>query len=203
MRRPLAATSYLPAPCVLLPERVTECPHPYDLPDTLRDRLQAWDAWQDIDRPYLRLLSTTPGTKLLGHSNWIQGPRWPVCVCGRRMTHLVTIASAEYGDGDCWNDVPTGSSPHRIMIGDDRRNPDSRARRAVAARREADDVDPAAGSAWRCCGQPHPFGKVKSISLNGRVVPRYLSWSHSVPAVPVVPGQGTGLPTRIMVDAAG
>lgn len=115
---PLNATSYLPAPCVFLPERVTEYPHPYDLPDTLRDRLQAWDAEQDIDRPYRRLLSTAPGTKLLGHPNWIQGPRWPVCVCGRRMTHLVTIASAEYGDGDRWNDMPTGSSPHGIMIGD-------------------------------------------------------------------------------------
>jgi hypothetical protein len=114
---PLNATSYLPAPCVLLPERVTEYPYPYDLPDALRDRLQGWDAGQDIDRPYRRLLSTAPGTKLLGHPNWIQGPRWPVCVCGRRMTHLVTIASAEYGSGR-WNDVPTGSSPHGIMIGD-------------------------------------------------------------------------------------
>jgi hypothetical protein len=115
---PYNATCYLPAPCVLLPERVIEYPHPCDLPGILRDRLQAWDAGQEADRPYRRLLSAAPGTKLLGHPNWIQGPRWPICLCGRRMTHLVTIASAEYGDGDRWDDVPTGSSPHGIMIGD-------------------------------------------------------------------------------------
>lgn len=115
---PYNASCYLPEPCVLLPERVIEYPHPCDLPGTLRDRLQAWDAGQEADCPYRRLLSTAPGTKLLGHPNWIQDPRWPVCLCGRRMTHLVTIASAEYGDGDRWNDVPTGSSPHEIMIGD-------------------------------------------------------------------------------------
>lgn len=115
---PLNATSYLPAPCLLRPERLVEYPHPFDLPETLRDRLQAWDSEQDTDRPYQRLLSTAPGTKLLGHPHWIQGPHWPVCVCGRRMTHLVTIASAEYGDGERWHGVPTGSSPHGIMIGD-------------------------------------------------------------------------------------
>lgn len=115
---PVNAIDYVPAPCVLMPERVTEYPHPYDLPDILRGRLQAWDGEQVIDRPYLRLLSTAPGTKLLGHPNWIQGPRWPVCVCGRLMTHLVTIASAEYSDGERWNDVHTETSPHGIMIGD-------------------------------------------------------------------------------------
>lgn len=114
---PLNAADYLPAPCVLFPERVTEYPDVHDLPDTLRDRVEAWDAEQDTDRPYQHSLSTAPGTKLLGHPDWIQGPRWPVCVCGRRMTHLVTIASrGDYGWGDRWDPVPTESSPHGIEL---------------------------------------------------------------------------------------
>lgn len=117
---PYNAIVYRPAPCVLHPERVTEYPNPYDLPDALRERVQAWDEEQDADRPYLRWLSTAPGTKLLGHPGWIQGPTWPVCLCGRRMTHLATIASTEYSDAGRWQspDLPFGSQPHGILIGD-------------------------------------------------------------------------------------
>jgi hypothetical protein len=55
----------------------------------------------------------------------------------------------------------------------------------------------------RCCSQPHPLGKVKRISLNGRVVP-------PVPQLAALcaGSAGTSSPrnwpaTRITVDAAG
>jgi hypothetical protein len=118
---PYNESIYSPAPCLLRPERVTELPHLYDLPAGLREQVAQWDSDRDadLDRPYQLQLSTAPGTKLLGHPNWVQGPSWPACLCGRRMTHLATISSAEYGSGR-WQlpDVPTGSSPHGIMIGD-------------------------------------------------------------------------------------
>lgn len=131
------ARDYVPLPCVLQPERVVEYPHsehPHfsDLPEELGERVRRWQ--QQRDWVYWKALSTAPGTKVGGHPRWIQGPQWPVCGCGLRMHHLLTIASDEFGpkgrwlpvedrddpkitgqrllrDRDCW-------APHGLMLGD-------------------------------------------------------------------------------------
>lgn len=98
------AEDFDPIPCVLRPERVTEYPHPYDLPDNLRERMEEWD--EETSGLYWSGLSTAPGTKALGHPRWIQGNRWPSCEKAHRMQHLVTIATLEQNAGKRW--VPTG-----------------------------------------------------------------------------------------------
>ena len=112
------------------PERVTEYPDADDLPGDLRERVREWDQVTDNDAPrlYWSSLSTAPGTKLLGHPRWYQGPRWPACECGRRMRHLATISSEELNVGRRWRpyddgeDPPSASprnyAPHGILIGD-------------------------------------------------------------------------------------
>lgn len=126
------ARDWVPLPCRLYPEPVIEYPHLDDLPDELDERIRQWD--ERNDGLYWAALSTAPGTKVGGHPRWIQDPQWPQCRCGRRMQHLLTIASDEFRpeerwlpvedrddpritgrrsivDQDCW-------APHGIMLGD-------------------------------------------------------------------------------------
>ena len=115
----LNASRYVPEPCVLHPERVTEYPRYYDLPGGgLRERVQAWDyKWSgDDDRLYTLALSTAPGIKALGYPHWYQGPAWPFCQCGRRMIHLVTFASQEDRGHYRW--VPAEDDGTRLRHGD-------------------------------------------------------------------------------------
>ncbi|MCL2585233.1 MAG: hypothetical protein FWE35_22550 [Streptosporangiales bacterium] len=118
-----------PVPCLVHPERVIEYPDAGDLPRDLRDRVQEWDRVLEDDAPHLywSSLSVAPGSKLLGHPRWYQEPRWPVCGCGRRMRHLVTISSEEFGarrwrPDDDGEEPPSAFArnfaPHGIMIGD-------------------------------------------------------------------------------------
>ncbi len=95
-----------PLPCLLNPEPVTEYPsysrYPdySDLPEPLRERVQRWD---DLTAGlYSEVLSVAPGTKAGGYPKWIQEADWPECGCGRRMDHLLTIASAEWGNRMRW-----------------------------------------------------------------------------------------------------
>ena len=100
------ARFYQPLPCLLNPEPVTEYPryshYPdySDLPGSLRQRVERWD---DLTAGlYTGVLSAAPGTKAGGYPDWIQEPQWPVCGCGRRMDHLLTIASEEWGGRMRW-----------------------------------------------------------------------------------------------------
>lgn len=95
------AEYYQPQPCLLNPEPVTEYPsysrYPAcsDLPEPLRQRVERWD---DLTAGlYSEVLSVAPGTKAGGYPEWIQEADWPACDCGRRMDHLLTIATAEWG----------------------------------------------------------------------------------------------------------
>jgi hypothetical protein len=115
-----AEDNYLPTPCLLLPERVTEYP-PYDeLEQDCRDKIERWsprellgtqaetrppDYWcKDIlDQPstlYKWELSACRGTKIGGYPSWIQRDETPVCHCGRSMQHLLTVASWEFNGGN-------------------------------------------------------------------------------------------------------
>ncbi|MFI2506472.1 DUF1963 domain-containing protein [Streptomyces sp. NPDC018972] len=98
-----APKAYVPDPCVVHPEPVSEYPSgdmPQDLHDALRarfDQLEKETGWL-----YWYHLADAPGIKLGGYPGWTQEPVWPDCaVCGRRMDHLLTVASWEY-DGESW-----------------------------------------------------------------------------------------------------
>ena len=119
----LSERHYVPLPCVVHPERVVEYPHSEqpsfsDLPGALDERVRRWQ--QRRKWLYWAALSTAPGTKVGGYPRWIQGPEWPVCGCGRRMGHLLTIASDEFGPQGRWlpledRDDPSITRPRRIM----------------------------------------------------------------------------------------
>ena len=131
------ARDYVPLPCVLHAERVVEYPHAEqpgfsDLPDPLDERVRRWQ--QRRHWLYWKALSTAPGTKIGGWPRWSQGPQLPVCDCGLRMRHLLTIASEEFGDRERWLPVEdrvdariAGQrlltdrdcwAPHGLMLGD-------------------------------------------------------------------------------------
>jgi hypothetical protein len=104
--REMNARLYRPLPSLVNPEPVTEYP-PYsrypeysDLPEPLRQRVERWD---DLTTGlYTQVLSVAPGTKAGGYPDWIQERGWPECGCGRRMDHLLTIASDEWGNRMRW-----------------------------------------------------------------------------------------------------
>ncbi|MDX3388057.1 hypothetical protein PV682_42460 [Streptomyces niveiscabiei] len=87
-------TWYVPEPCVLAPERVTEYPHILELTEELR-RAIAEEPGEEV---YTDELSTAPGWKVGGWTRWgLTDPVPRFCVhCGTRMTPLLTIASHEW-----------------------------------------------------------------------------------------------------------
>ena len=102
---PHANPSYIPKPCTLTFERVTEYPPIDDLTEQQLDRLEDWLAQQGFiyedNEPevlefkstlYQYELSTCPDTKLGGYPDWIQDPQTPTCDCGEIMEPLLTIA---------------------------------------------------------------------------------------------------------------
>jgi hypothetical protein len=103
----------IPAPCVLHPERIVEYPQwdlPPDIGDALKERFErledetGWSYWND--------LSIAPGIKTGGYPGWTQDPDWPDCAaCGRRMDHLLTIASAEFDGGSARAWLPHEDRP--------------------------------------------------------------------------------------------
>ena len=100
---PDALEDYVPDACVVHPEQVTEYPS-WDLPEDVHsalsprfDQLEDETGWM-----YQYHLADAPGIKLGGYPGWTQEPVWPDCAsCGRRMDHLLTVASWEY-DGESW-----------------------------------------------------------------------------------------------------
>ena len=98
-----AEANYLPLPCRLFPERVVE--YPQELTESQRRRLEIPRKGGGVDESpldvYDRELSAADGTKLLGHVRWSQAPEQPRCPKGHPMSHVLTIASAEW-DGANW-----------------------------------------------------------------------------------------------------
>lgn len=103
---------YVPDPCVLHPERVTEYPS-HDLPEAVWSqitddvaRVERDTGWQyDTD------LAVASGTKVGGYPGWTQVPDWPTCGCGTRMEHLLTVASWEFSRGDEKRWIPLQDRP--------------------------------------------------------------------------------------------
>lgn len=112
--RPVGASDYyLPNPCVLHPERVTDYPSwdlPEDLFDGLRERFEELE--EETGWSYESHLSVSKGIKVGGYPTWTQEPFWPDCPgCGHRMDHLLTINSGEF-DGASWRTwLPVEDTP--------------------------------------------------------------------------------------------
>ncbi|WP_328915222.1 MULTISPECIES: hypothetical protein [unclassified Streptomyces] len=108
---------YLPTPCLLRPEPVTEYPHPGVLGEEFEARVEEWEQatfadpeWPEDGEPrYSWDLSTAPGWKLGGHEPWnYHGYDGPVrCgTCGSAMRFVAAIASIEWDGGtESWAPV--------------------------------------------------------------------------------------------------
>ncbi|WP_238007159.1 hypothetical protein KZZ52_37385 [Dactylosporangium sp. AC04546] len=112
---------YLPNPCVVHPERISEYPYRALLPKDLGERIAAWD---EAGSEYQLDLSLAPGWKVGGFANWSLTDPYPVdCAeCGTPMTLLFTADSSEWhGTGGSWRPVeePAGatSGPTDVVIG--------------------------------------------------------------------------------------
>jgi hypothetical protein len=101
---------YVPEPCVLAPEQITEYPHLLALSKESQQQLADWSTWQVagvavVDSYeiapgefYLNELSVAPGWKVGGWPPWgLTDPATRCCAaCGAGMGPLLTIASNEW-----------------------------------------------------------------------------------------------------------
>jgi hypothetical protein len=142
------AGEYVPTQCRFYPEPIVEYPVIEELADEVQEKLKQWDVsfipgieelqagW--VDAPfspgewlYMCELSVAGGTKVGGYPEWIQGPDYPVCACGKRMEHLLSISSLETvigQEGDRWIPIEEKDLPYalryqlhygtRLMFGD-------------------------------------------------------------------------------------
>jgi hypothetical protein len=137
---------YVPEPCLLNPEQVTEYPDSMELSGDLQELVEEWcrqqleSAGADPDDPYepppedlyRKELATAPGWKAGGWPSWgLTDPVRQSCpVCGTEMTPLLTIASVEWDDSTRnWipyedqeraasSTYPDSRHPTMIQIGD-------------------------------------------------------------------------------------
>ncbi|MFJ5774560.1 hypothetical protein [Streptomyces sp. NPDC093094] len=115
---------YLPEPCLLSPEQVTEYPGPRELSKELREELGDWSRWRaagaDDDNPYASepelfyrfSLSVAPGWKVGGWPSWdATDPDPQYCsACGNRMDPLLSIVTFEEGDDETRSWFPYGEA---------------------------------------------------------------------------------------------
>lgn len=99
---------YVPEPCLLAPEEITEYPNRMELSKELQQRLGDASRWQAVglDDGYLPApsefywneLSNAPGWKVGGWTRWgLTDPVLRLCPsCGSAMDPLLTIASSEW-----------------------------------------------------------------------------------------------------------
>ncbi|MFJ6797200.1 hypothetical protein [Streptomyces sp. NPDC091268] len=109
---------YVPEPCVLAPEAITDYPNSLDLSPELQLMLDDWSRWQAADGAvdssyadypqefYSLHLANAPGWKVGGWPPWGRTDPDPrhCAVCQAHMVPLLTIASWEWdgGDGRSW-----------------------------------------------------------------------------------------------------
>ncbi|MFH8756829.1 hypothetical protein [Streptomyces atroolivaceus] len=107
---------YLPEPCLLNPEQVTEYPDHLELSKELQEQLGNWSVWQaadtDVDSAYASYPQEFYDLELAGAPGWKVGgwPRWGatdptprLCpACGSDMDALLTIATFEADDDSSW-----------------------------------------------------------------------------------------------------
>lgn len=99
---------YVPKPCLLAPEQITEYPNPLELDKELQQQLADGGRWRAAgvdnryvlapDEFYWNELSVAPGWKVGGWTRWgLTDPVARLCpACGTGMDPLLTIASSEW-----------------------------------------------------------------------------------------------------------
>ncbi|MFE6405518.1 hypothetical protein ACFVOR_01135 [Streptomyces sp. NPDC057837] len=104
----IGEAGYLPEPCVLHPESVTEYPAPHELPEELAERISAWEEENEeeaedgeADVYYQYDLSVAPGNKAGGHAPWSFSDPFPMSCpeCGAGVRPLLTLDGAEWDGG--------------------------------------------------------------------------------------------------------
>ncbi|MFB7648064.1 hypothetical protein ACFC0S_14935 [Streptomyces sp. NPDC056084] len=123
--------TYLPEPCLLAPEQVTEYPHYLELSTELQEQLADWSKWQAAgsaldssyepapDELYTDVLSISPGWKAGGWTRWgLTDPTPRVCAeCGTEAVPLLTIATTEWDDSDSWEPEEDRANPVPLLPG--------------------------------------------------------------------------------------
>jgi hypothetical protein len=121
---------YIPKECRLHPERVVEYIDRWGLPAVIAQKIESRKELialakkmlpNSADNPlgvYQTLLGAAPGTKLLGHPEWIQDPEFPKCSCGCLMEYLLTVASWEWDGASCIRWKPEGDQTTSLGGGD-------------------------------------------------------------------------------------
>ncbi|MFF4652474.1 hypothetical protein [Streptomyces sp. NPDC001380] len=121
--------NYVPEPCVLHPEVVTEYPASHELPDELGRRLSAWgrNAWAGLHPEddghhgstyYQNEHSVAPGWKVGGWGPWsFRDPSPMNCgTCGSERWPLLTVDSGEW-DGGSGSWIPLEDRDHTGPVG--------------------------------------------------------------------------------------
>ncbi|MFK4103973.1 hypothetical protein ACI2L1_28615 [Streptomyces sp. NPDC019531] len=123
---------YLPEPCLLAPEQVTEYPNPMELSKELQEELgdvsrwetagSAWDSTAGVTPQefYFGNLCHAPGWKTGGWTRWgLTDPMPRPCPeCGTEATPLLTIACAEWdSDSESWRPEEERTNPTPLLIG--------------------------------------------------------------------------------------
>ncbi|MEV0644948.1 hypothetical protein AB0I28_06755 [Phytomonospora sp. NPDC050363] len=114
----LVSEPYVPAPCVVLPEQVTEYEYGHLLPGDLRRRIQAWEAGT-VQYGWGR--SITKGWKVGGFASWtLSDPMDMICECGSDLRLFLKVEGGEWDGDRLW--VPDDSDtfdgdPTGITIG--------------------------------------------------------------------------------------
>jgi hypothetical protein len=111
---------YVPLPCRLFPERVTELPSRHELGPLLK-KLDDWNERQrkfpgrKMESVYCEV---TPynGWKIGGWPSWVQGPEVPVCKCGGPTELLLSFGS------ECMNMFQAPTQEHHLYVHAGRRN---------------------------------------------------------------------------------
>ncbi|MFC3992739.1 hypothetical protein [Actinoplanes siamensis] len=95
---------YLPRPCVLHPEQITEYPWWRELPDELGRRIRAFDDTRRFGEHGYYSASRAPGWKVGGCPNWEVSDPIPMdCPhCHQSMELLLTLDPTESGAGGAW-----------------------------------------------------------------------------------------------------
>lgn len=124
LRPVLCNGDYVPNPCIVHPEVVTEYPTRRELPESLGRAITEWEQEIGEDTAYSWDASVAPGWKAVGHGgNWaIIDPYPMVCECGERQLPLFTADSGESGgDTKSWDAIEdadgTIANPVEVVIG--------------------------------------------------------------------------------------
>ncbi|WP_327149279.1 hypothetical protein [Nocardia sp. NBC_01329] len=112
---------FVPVPCTISPELVTEYPAAPELDKDVYQQLKLWEAGYlgidvedlgDTESPYQQDLSVAPGWKIGGYVGWGRNDPWvqPCPTCGRPTEPVLTLASSEW-DGGQHSWVPYEDQP--------------------------------------------------------------------------------------------